>query len=175
MGGFLALNDDRLADEANNLLTLTEGFPTYGGCAARDLEALAVGLREVLEESYLEYRHATVRYLSDGLRRAGIPTCAPRRARGVHRCRAPPAAHPARPLPGQSLACALYLAGGIRSCEIGSVMFGTSRRDGRFTPARLELVRLAVPRRVYTQSHVDRVLRSARKSRSAPPRSAGSR
>jgi len=159
MGGFLALNDERLAAEARNLLILTEGFPTYGGCAARDLEALAVGLQEVLDESYLEYRLATVRYLAEGLNRAGIPT--------VH----PPGGHavfidarkllpqvPPRQYPGQALACELYLSGGIRSCEIGSVMFGRHEEGGGFLPPRLDLVRLALPRRAYTQSHVDRII-----------------
>jgi len=158
MGGFLALNDDRLAAEARNLLILTEGFPTYGGCAARDLEALAVGLQEVLDEDYLEYRLATVRYLAKGLEEVGIPTLHPPGGHAVfidaHRL----LPHiPAENYPGHALACELYLAGGIRSCEIGSVMFG--RHDGgTFRPAKLELVRLALPRRVYTQSHVDRII-----------------
>ncbi len=162
MGGFLALNDDRIADEARSLLILTEGFPTYGGCAARDLEAFAVGLDEVLDEAYLEYRLASVRYLAEGLNRIGIPTVQPPGGHAVFidarqfLPRIPPAQ-----LPGQALACELYLAGGIRSCEIGSVMFGTYGSDGGFTPARQELVRLALPRRVYTQSHVDRILEIA--------------
>jgi len=158
MGGFLAMNDDRLAAEARNLLILTEGFPTYGGCAARDLEALAVGLEEVLDESYLEYRLATVRYLARGLEQSGIPTVHPPGGHAVfidaHRL----LPHiPIAEFPGQALACALYLAGGIRSCEIGSVMFGGGERAHE-APPRLELVRLAIPRRVYTQSHVDRII-----------------
>jgi len=158
MGGFLALNDDRLAAQARNLLILTEGFPTYGGCAARDLEALAVGLQEVLDEVYLEYRLATVRYLADGLRTAGIPTVRPPGGHAVFidARRLLPHIPPSR-FPGQALACQLYLAGGIRSCEIGSVMFG-KEEGGRFVPPRHELVRLALPRRVYTQSHVDRII-----------------
>ncbi|MFQ5876461.1 MAG: tryptophanase [Acidobacteriota bacterium] len=158
MGGFLALNDDRLAAEARNLLILTEGFPTYGGCAARDLEALAVGLREVLDESYLEYRLATVRYLAKGLNDLGVPTVQPPGGHAVFidASRFLPQI-PRERYPGQALVCELYLAGGIRSCEIGSVMFGREE-DGRFAPARWELVRLALPRRVYTQSHVDRIL-----------------
>jgi tryptophanase len=159
MGGFLALNDDRTAAEARNLLILTEGFPTYGGCAARDLEALAVGLGEVLDESYLEYRLATVRYLAEGLNRAGIPTIQPPGGHAVFiDARRLLPQIPPHEYPGQALACELYLAGGIRSCEIGSVMFGKQEGGGPFVPARLELVRLALPRRVYTQSHVDRML-----------------
>ena len=162
MGGFLALNDDSLAAEARNLLILTEGFPTYGGCAARDLAALAVGLEEALDESYLEYRQASVRYLADGLSRLGIPVVQPPGGHAVFidAKRFLPHIPPDR-FPGQALACEFYLAGGIRCCEIGSVMFGTFEKDGSFTPARLELVRLALPRRVYTQSHVDRILEVA--------------
>jgi tryptophanase len=162
MGGFLALNDDRIAAEARNLLILTEGFPTYGGCAARDLEAMAVGLREVLDETYLEYRFATVRYLAERLNRLGIPTVQPPGGHAVFIDARRLLPHiPSEQFPGQALACELYLAGGIRSCEIGSVMFGRHGADGGFRPARLELVRLAMPRRVYTQSHVDRMLEIA--------------
>ncbi|HKY31109.1 MAG TPA: tryptophanase [Candidatus Polarisedimenticolia bacterium] len=159
MGGFLALDDDALAAEARNVLILTEGFPTYGGCAARDLEALAVGLEEVLDERYLEYRLATVRYLAEGLQRAGIPTVQPPGGHAVFidARRLLPHIRPEH-FPGQALACELYLAGGIRSCEIGSVMFGRHEEGGAFRPSRLELVRLALPRRAYTQSHVDRIL-----------------
>jgi tryptophanase len=159
MGGFLALNDDQLASEARNLLILTEGFPTYGGCAARDLEALAVGLEEVLDEAYLRYRLASVKYLAEGLNRIGIPTVQPPGGHAVFidARRLLPHIPPER-FPGQALACELYLAGGIRSCEIGSVMFGKHDGNGTFVPARAELVRLALPRRVYTQSHVDRII-----------------
>jgi tyrosine phenol-lyase len=159
MGGMLALDDEKLAGEARNVLILTEGFPTYGGCAARDLEALAVGLQEVLDETYLEYRLATVRYLAHGLNEAGIPTVQPPGGHAVFidARRLLPHIPPER-YPGQSLACELYLAGGIRSCEIGSVMFGKHGADGSFQPARQELVRMALPRRVYTQSHVDRII-----------------
>ncbi|MCI0657461.1 MAG: tryptophanase, partial [Acidobacteria bacterium] len=123
MGGFLALNDDSLASEARNLLILTEGFPTYGGCAARDLEALAIGLQEVLDEAYLEYRLATVRYLADGLIQCGIPTVRPPGGHAVFIDARKFLPHiPARQYPGQSLACELYLSGGIRSCEIGIVV-----------------------------------------------------
>ncbi len=159
MGGLLAFNDERLAAQARNILILTEGFPTYGGCAARDLEALAVGLEEVLDESYLEYRLASVRYLAQGLNAAGIPTVQPPGGHAVFidARRMLPHIPPDR-YPGHALACELYLEGGIRSCEIGSVMFGSHDERGAFVPARLELVRLALPRRVYTQSHVDRMI-----------------
>ncbi|HZI95203.1 MAG TPA: tryptophanase [Patescibacteria group bacterium] len=159
MGGLLALDDDARAAEARNVLILTEGFPTYGGCAARDLEALAVGLVEVLDERYLEYRLATVRYLAHGLNEAGIPTVQPPGGHAVFIDARRLLPHiPASEYPGQALACELYLAGGIRSCEIGSVMFGRQEPGGPFAPASQELVRLALPRRVYTQSHVDRII-----------------
>jgi tryptophanase len=175
MGGFLALNDDRLAVEARNLLILTEGFPTYGGCAARDLEAMAVGLREVLDENYLEYRLASVRYLAEGLNRIGIPTVQPPGGHAVFIDARRLLPHiPSQQFPGQALACELFLAGGIRSCEIGSVMFG-KRAGGAFRPASLELVRLAVPRRVYTQSHVDRILEIAEEVVARAPRLRGMR
>jgi len=162
MGGFLALNDDELAARCRQLLILTEGFPTYGGCAARDLEAFAVGLEEGMDERYLEYRLATVRYLARGLERLGIPTVQPPGGHAVFiDARAFLPRIPAHEFPGQALVAALYLEGGIRACEIGSVMFGTKQADGSFTPAALELVRLALPRRCYTQSHVDRVLEIA--------------
>lgn len=162
MGGFLALNDDELALKARNLLILTEGFPTYGGCSARDLEAMAVGLRESLEPSYLEYRIRSTAYLADGLERNGIRTVRPAGGHAVYiDARALLPHIPPGQYPGQALACELYLHGGIRSCEIGSVMFGKLARDGSFVPARNELVRLAIPRRVYTQSHVDRIIELA--------------
>jgi tryptophanase len=162
MGGFLALRDDALARDAKNLLILTEGFPTYGGCAARDLEAMAVGLREVLDERYLEYRHATMRYLAAGLENLGIPTVRPAGGHAVFIDAKAFLPHiPPERFPGQALAVALYLQGGIRTCEIGSVMFGKPGEDGAFVPAALELVRLAMPRRRYTQSHVDRILEIA--------------
>ena len=162
MGGFLALRDGALARDAKNLLILTEGFPTYGGCAARDLEAMAVGLREVLDEKYLEYRHATIRYLADGLEKLGIPTVRPPGGHAVFiDAKALLPQVPPERFPGQALAIALYMEGGIRSCEIGSAMFGKPVAGGGFAPAGLELVRLAMPRRRYTQSHVDRMLEIA--------------
>jgi tyrosine phenol-lyase len=162
MGGFLALNDDELAGRARNLLILTEGFPTYGGCSARDLEAMAVGLHEVLDESYLAYRAQSTAYLAQGLNRAGIRTVQPPGGHAVYIDARELLPHiPAEQFPGQALACELFLHGGIRSCEIGSVMFGKHASDGSFVAARNELVRLAIPRRVYTQSHIDRVIELA--------------
>jgi tryptophanase len=159
MGGFLALNDDGWAERGRHLLILTEGFPTYGGCAARDLEAVTVGLSEVLEEAYLEYRLATVTWVARGLDRAGIPTVKPWGGHAVFVDAKALLPHiPPERFPGLAFACELYLAGGIRSCEIGSVMFGKVGEDQQFRAAPLELVRLAIPRRVYTQSHMERVV-----------------
>lgn len=158
IGGFIALRDGAWVPDLRSRLILTEGFPTYGGLAARDLEALAVGLDEVLEDSYLAYREGVTRYVADGLQRAGVPTMRPPGGHAVYiDARAllphiPPAEYPA-----QALAIELYRAEGIRSCEIGSVMFGR-RPDGTFRAAAMELVRLAIPRRVYTQAHFDYVL-----------------
>jgi tryptophanase len=160
IGGFLALNDDAVAQKARNILIVTEGFPTYGGLAGRDLEAFAQGLEEVLDEDYLRYRIRSVAYVVEKLDRLGVPVFKPAGGHAVYLDAAAFLPHlPAEAFPGQALACALYLEGGIRSCEIGSVMFG--RRDpagGAFLPAAMELVRLAIPRRVYTQSHMDYVV-----------------
>lgn len=163
IGGFIALKDKEWVESLRSLLILTEGFPTYGGLAARDLEALAVGLQEVLEEEYLEYRTAVTRYLAEGLNRVGIPTVQPPGAHAVYiDARAFLPHIPPHEFPGQALACELFLAEGIRSCEIGSAMFGnftdTTSSAASFQPAQMELVRLAIPRRVYTQSHVDYIL-----------------
>lgn len=160
MGGFLAVNDAELAEKCRNLLILTEGFPTYGGCAARDLEAMAVGLHEGLDENYLRYRMATVRYLARGLEALGIPTVKPPGGHAVYIDAGAFLPHvPPGQFPGQSLVIALYLACGIRACEIGSVMFGGKRKaDGARVKPPLELVRLAIPRRRYTQSHFDSML-----------------
>jgi len=159
MGGFLALNDASWAARGRHLLILTEGFPTYGGCAARDLEAVTVGLSEVLDPAYLAYRLATVTWVARGLDRAGIPTMKPWGGHAVFVDAKALLPHiPPGRFPGLALACELYLAGGIRSCEIGSVMFGKVGEDGGFRPASMELVRLAIPRRVYTQSHMERVV-----------------
>jgi len=163
IGGFLASNDDRLARQEEELLILTEGFPTYGGLAGRDLEAIAVGLREVVEEDYLRYRIASVRYLGDGLRKAGIPIVEPPGGHAIYVDAGRFLPHiPPEQFPGQALACAFYLEGGIRGAEIGSLMFG-GREPGavREGVSRLELYRLAIPRRVYTQSHMDYVIEVA--------------
>lgn len=156
IGGFLAMNDDRLAEQARNLLILTEGFPTYGGLAARDLEALAVGLVEVLDERYLEYRHACIEYLAKRLTEGGVRIVEPPGGHAVYiDARAFLPHIPLQEYPGQALVCALYEVGGVRGVEVGSVMFGKPAGDGVESPAPLDLVRLAIPRRVYTQSHVD--------------------
>jgi tyrosine phenol-lyase len=159
IGGFLALRDASLAEEARRRLVVTEGFPTYGGLAGRDLDAIAVGLHEALEEDYQRYRHASLQYLGDKLKQAGVPHVRPVGGHAVYLDAAAFLDHLSpRQLPGQVLAIALYLDGGIRSCEIGSVMFGHFDGEHRLvTPARQELVRLAFPRRVYTQSHADYV------------------
>lgn len=155
IGGFLAMNDDGMADNARNLVILTEGFPTYGGLAGRDLEALAVGLEETLDERYLEYRAATVRYLADRLVAKGVKIVMPPGGHAVYIDAKRFYPHiPQEHFPGQALACQLYLKGGIRASEIGSVMFG-KHVNGAEIPADRELVRLAMPRRVYTQAHVN--------------------
>lgn len=159
IGGFLALKDDILAEKARNLLILTEGFLTYGGLAGRDMEALAQGLDEVLDEHYLEYRLACTRYLANKLLDAGIEVVRPPGGHAVYIDAKSFYPHiPPSQYPGQTLVCELYLAGGIRGVEIGSVMFGkTDPATGKEIPAPNELVRLALPRRVYTQSHVNYV------------------
>jgi len=155
IGGFLALNDDKLAEQARNLLILTEGFPTYGGLAGRDLEALAVGLKEVLDPHYLEYRVATIRYLAERLMTIGVRIVQPPGGHAVYvDARAFYPQIPAVEFPAQALVCELYEKGGVRGVEIGSVMFGRSV-DGVEHAADRELVRLAMPRRVYTQAHVN--------------------
>jgi tryptophanase len=157
IGGLLATNDRELAEREKSLLVLKEGFPTYGGLAGRDLEAIAVGLDEVLHEDYLDYRVVSVRYLGDHIARAGVPIVQPPGGHAVFIDAASFLPHiPPHELPGQALVCELYLHAGIRAVEIGTVMFG--RRDpqtGEERTAPMELVRLAMPRRVYTQSHVD--------------------
>jgi tryptophanase len=158
IGGWLAMRDDELAEQCRNVLILTEGFPTYGGLAGRDLEAIAQGLREVVEHDYLEYRIRSTGYLGGGLAQAGVAVVQPIGGHAVYiDARALLPHIPPLQYPGQALAAKLYEAGGIRSCEIGTVMFGR-HPDGSETPAALELVRLAVPRRTYTQSHIDYVV-----------------
>ncbi len=156
IGGFLALNDPAVAQDCRNLLILTEGFPTYGGLAGYDLEAIATGLNEALDEGYLQYRIRSTEYLAEKVNRAGVPTVQPAGGHAVYLDAKALLPHiPPHEYPAQALACALYLEGGVRGVEIGSVMFGKPQPDGTEIPAAMELVRLAVPRRTYTQSHVD--------------------
>jgi tyrosine phenol-lyase len=160
IGGFLATNDTELAAQETNLLILTEGFPTYGGLAGRDLDAIAVGLQEVLHEDYLHYRIISTAYLGDRVAAKGVPIVQPAGGHAIYIDAAAFLPH-LGPLeyPGQALVAELYLEAGIRAVEVGSVMFG--RRDpatGEETAAEMELVRLAIPRRVYTQSHIDYVI-----------------
>lgn len=158
IGGFLALNDSHLAQRCKTNLILTEGFPTYGGLAGYDLEAIAVGLMEVVEEDYLRYRIRSVAYLGERLTQAGIPIVQPPGGHAIYVDALAMLPHiPQNEYPAWALSLALYLEGGIRSVEIGSVMFGR-QPDGSEKPAAMELVRLAFPRRVYTQSHVDYLL-----------------
>jgi tryptophanase len=159
IGGVLGTNEEAQARREKDLLILTEGFPTYGGLAGRDLEAIAIGLQEIVDEDYLEYRLASVRYLGDHISRAGVPIVQPPGGHAVFIDAASflPHVGPLE-LPGQALVAELYLEGGIRSVEIGTVMFGHTDEAGVAHPARMELVRLAIPRRVYTQSHIDYVV-----------------
>ena len=158
IGGWLGLRDDAWAERCRNLLILTEGFPTYGGLAGRDLEAIAQGLREGVDEHYLRYRTRSIEYLADALVAAGVPIVRPAGGHAVYLDARSLLSHvPPLRYPGQSLAVALYEAGGIRGCEIGTVMFGM-KPDGTEEPAATDLVRLAIPRRTYTQSHVDYVI-----------------
>ncbi|MCI0519836.1 MAG: tryptophanase [Chloroflexi bacterium] len=155
IGGFLALNDDALAQTCKNMLILTEGYVTYGGLAGYDLEAIAVGLHEALDPDYLRYRVRSVAYLGDKLTQNGIPIMRPTGGHAVYLDAKAMLAHiPQSQYPAWALSLALYLVGGVRSVEIGSVMFGR-QPDGSERFAEMELVRLAFPRRVYTQSHVD--------------------
>src|SRR5665213_3592731 len=158
IGGWLALNDDDLAEQCRNMLILTEGFPTYGGLAGRDLEALAQGLKEVVDHDYLRYRIRSTGYLGDALVKAGVPVLTPIGGHAVYLDARALLPHiPPLEYPGEALAVALYEAGGVRSIEIGTVMFGR-QPDGSEVPAALDLVRLAIPRRTYTQSHIDYVI-----------------
>jgi tryptophanase len=155
IGGWLALNDDSIAERCRNLEILTEGFPTYGGLAGRDLEAIAVGLHEAVDEDYLRYRIASTAYLGNALVELGVPVVVPFGGHAIFIDARELLKHvPPLRYPGQALACALYLEGGVRSCEIGTVMFGR-HPDGSEHPAAMDLVRLAIPRRTYTQSHMD--------------------
>ena len=158
IGGFLALNDPELATKCRNLLVITEGFPTYGGLAGRDLEAIAIGLYEVMDEHYLQYRIRSIEYLTQKISAAGVPVMLPAGGHAVYLDAKQFLPHiPVDQYPGQALVCALYIKGGIRCVEIGSLMFGKYDENHQLVPAALELVRLAIPRRVYTQSHIDYV------------------
>ncbi len=163
IGGFLGLRDERLAQRCKELLLLTEGFPTYGGLAGRDLEAIAVGLTEIVDENYLHHRIETTRRFGRGLAAAGLPIIEPPGGHAIYIDAGSLLPHIApRELPGQALACALYLEGGVRSVEIGTLMFGgIDPSTGLERQAPLELLRLALPRRVYTQSHLDYVIEVA--------------
>ncbi len=160
MGGFIAFNDDPLAEQVKNLEILTEGYPTYGGLAGRDLAAISQGLKEVVEEDYLKYRIKSTQYLGDALVKAGIPIVTPVGGHAVYIDAKAMLPHiPPLQYPGQALACELYLEGGIRGVEIGSLMFGRKdNKTGKDIPSEMELLRLAIPRRVYTQSHMDFVI-----------------
>jgi len=158
IGGFIALNDDEIAAQCRNLLILTEGFSTYGGLAGYDLEAVATGLEEVLDENYLRYRIRSTQYLADKIVAEGVPIVQPAGGHAVYIDAAAMLPHiPAHEYPAQSLAVELYKRGGVRGVEIGTVMFGRPRDDAPDEPAAMELVRLAIPRRTYTQSHIDYV------------------
>ncbi|MBU6297181.1 MAG: tryptophanase [Alphaproteobacteria bacterium] len=158
IGGWLALNDDVLAQSARERLILTEGFPTYGGLAGRDLDAIAQGLKEIIDEDYLAYRLRTSAYIAERLEALGVPTVRPSGGHAIFvDARAFLPHIPPLQYPGHALAAALYLEGGIRSCEIGTVMFGM-QSDGHEQAAPMDLVRMAMPRRVYTQSHADYVV-----------------
>jgi len=158
IGGFLAMNDETLYTNCRNLLIITEGFETYGGLAGRDMEAIAQGLEEILDENYLQYRIRSTEYLGEKLINAGVPIIRPTGGHAIYVDAKAFLPHiPVVQFPGQSLVCDLYISGGIRAVEIGIVMFGKYDSNGKTIPAEMELVRLAIPRRVYTQSHIDYV------------------
>lgn len=160
MGGFLAMRDAELKREAQSLLILTEGFPTYGGLSGRDLEALAIGMQEGIDEDYLHYRLASTRYIGEHLREAGVPLLWPTGGHAIYldAKRFAPHLEPVQ-LPGVSVAIEMYKLGGVRACEIGTLMFGKPDPEtGEEMAGPRELVRLAIPRRVYTQSHMDYVI-----------------
>jgi tryptophanase len=158
MGGFLALRDLELALKCRTVLIITEGYSTYGGLSGRDMEAITIGLQEVFDPDYLHYRIQSTTYLGEKLHEMGVPLIRPVGGHAVYVDAKAFYPHiPPEQYPGQALVCELYLKSGIRSCEIGSVMFGKTDEQGVFQPAPMELVRLAIPRRVYTQSHMDYV------------------
>lgn len=160
IGGFLAVRDDELARRLRSALVITEGFPTYGGMAGRDMDAVAQGLFEVLDVDYQRYRQASMRYVCERLEAAGVPVVMPPGGHAVFLDAAAFLPHiPWNYYPGQALAAELYLEGGVRGCEIGSLMLArTDPKTGEEKPAKQELVRLAIPRRTYTQSHMDYVI-----------------
>ncbi len=159
IGGFLAMNDRKLAQRCRQYLILTEGFATYGGLAGRDLEAIAIGLKEVLDENYLQYRIRSIEYLGEGLKKHNIPIINPTGGHGVYVNAKKFLSHiKPQNFPAQALCCQLYLEGGIRTVEIGTLMFGKKDEKGNLIAAPMELVRMAIPRRVYTQSHIDYVI-----------------
>jgi tryptophanase len=159
MGGLLVLKDPKLARQCINLLIISEGYTTYGGLSGRDMEAMATGLTEVFDPSYLEYRIRSTEYLASHLRDMGVPVVWPSGGHAVYVNAAEFYRNiPVHEYPGQALVCNLYASGGIRCVEVGSVMFGKYNKSGKLIPARQELVRLAIPRRVYTQSHIDYVI-----------------
>lgn len=159
MGGFLALNNAELAEACTGLLIITEGFATYGGLSGRDMEAIAIGLREVFQDDYINYRIKSTAYLGEGIKAKGVPIIYPVGGHAVYVNAGELYKHiPANEYPGQALVCDLYRIGGIRAVEIGSVMFGKYDNNGKLLAAPYELVRLAIPRRVYTQSHIDYVI-----------------
>ncbi len=159
MGGFIALKDKDIADACTNTLIIKEGFVTYGGLSGRDMEALAIGLEEVFDKDYLHYRIRSTTYLGNKLSEMGVPVVLPIGGHAVYIDAKELYNHiPLHEYPGQALACDLYIKGGIRGVEIGSVMFGKYDENGALIPAPMELVRLAIPRRVYTQSHIDYVI-----------------
>lgn len=159
MGGFLALKNEELAEKCRNILIITEGFATYGGLSGRDMEAIATGLEEVFDPAYLHYRIKSTTYLGEHLHQMGIPVMMPIGGHAVYVDAKKLLSHiPPEQYPGQTLVCELYTLGGIRAVEIGSLMFGKYDESGKLIPAPMELVRLAIPRRVYTQSHVEYVI-----------------
>ena len=159
MGGFLAMNDEKLAQQCTNLLIITEGYTTYGGLSGRDMEAIAIGLKEVFAPGYLTYRIKSTEYLGERLHEKGVPVMRPIGGHAVYIDARSFYPHiPVDQYPGQALVCELYKVGGIRAVEVGSLMFGKYDNDRKLIPSAMDLVRLAIPRRVYTQSHIDFVL-----------------
>jgi tryptophanase len=158
IGGFLAFREGAVAEACTSLLIITEGFTTYGGLAGRDMETIAIGLEEVFDPHYLDYRIKSTTFLGEHLHKLGVPLMLPIGGHAVYIDAKKLYPHiPPSEYPGQALVSELFRLGGIRSVEIGSVMFGTYAEDGSLNPSRMELVRLAIPRRVYTQSHIEYV------------------